>query len=145
VHTDFPGVSEYRWNDCDETKISAYLHAHRQVSLDGGQPPHSTVDARQQSILLPGGCVSGALSVVGADQGFRLGEQLRARYESSMELNATDIDVRSTNVARCVRTARAVLGGLFPHSLKSAEAISIRTAPSSAENLTCGAATAHRS
>jgi hypothetical protein len=142
VHTDFPGVKDYRWDDCCAEQIEKVIGMRdsRQVSLDGGAAPRSLVDSRQQKVELPGGCVSGALSCVGADQGLRLGKQLRARYAELLELHPDDVHVRSTNVSRCVLTAKAVLGGLLGPSGSDGQSgqkpIPIHSAASSEEDLT---------
>ena len=81
----------------------------------------------------------GELTLTGTQQANRLGKALRARYGSLLAGDdlASLIVVRSTNVHRCVLTARAVLGGLLGvEPGASSESIAIRTVENKDEDLT---------
>lgn len=141
VHLNFPGLNGVAWDDCNARASRHMMHRGARVtSLSGGPPPASKVDEMQQSFTLPGGCRQGELTTTGVHQAHALGGALRARYGSLLAARsdgagggASAIEVRSTNVSRCIATARAVLGGLLPDD---ASAIAIRTVPNASEDLT---------
>ena len=119
------------------------------VGLDGGEAPVSSVDKHQQATTLPGGCRSGELTKRGYAQARALGEMLRQIYAfdpppklvgGKLMVDFEDkpptlVGVRSTNVSRCVNTARGVLDGLLGGAAAAAE-VPISTAKNEDEDLT---------
>ena len=129
IHLDKPGSEAAVYDDWSDALRSTPL---RLTDLHGGQAPTSVVDARQQSIVLPGGCRCGELTLGGFAQAQHLGRELRAMYGGG--LSESRLSVRSTNVSRCVLTARGVLEGLLGPAVASQ--VAIRTVASAEEDLT---------
>ena len=137
------------WDDCDREACARLRRPSSLCPLSdlsgSGAPPRSKVDEKQQSHRLPGGCHAGELTLTGTQQAHRLGQLLRERYASLLQPAAGEdadvasrITVRSTNVSRCVLTARAVLAGLVGDT--SPSPIAIRTVRNEDEDLTPAAA-----
>ena len=136
VHTELPGAQDVAWEDCCQESRARLLADTTLVDLGGGPASPSLVDRRQQSIKMRGGCCSGELTLTGAQQGVRLGKSLLERYGPLLGSDGVDkLTVRSTNVARCVMTARAVLHGLLGDAAAT-RPVPIATAPSEVEDLT---------
>jgi len=136
VHSELPGAQDVAWEDCCQEKRARLLADTTLLDLGGGPASPSVVDQRQQSVKMRGGCCSGELTLTGAQQGVRLGKSLQERYGALLGSDGADrLTVRSTNVARCVMTARAVLFGLLGDAAASGP-VPIATAPSNVEDLT---------
>lgn len=79
----------------------------RELGTDGPPEP-SVVDSQQRRTVLRGGCRTGELTVLGAQQARTLGGRVRELYGVPERLTA-----RTTNVARCVLSLRFVVEGLL--------------------------------
>ena len=139
VHHTFPGMEGIVWDDCDSARSAPLMHVSSRLTDAHGHtpPPPSKVDAAQQSVVLPGGCRQGELTTTGVLQAHGLGTALRARYSSLLPQRSSEpasLEVRSTNVSRCVATARAVLHGLLGPDDRSP--IAILTVANDSEDLT---------
>lgn len=114
---DLPGVRECDWSTCGESaEKSARIEDGkddvvklREVGEESGHPKASVVDEGQRLKVLPGGCRSGELTSVGEKQGRELGKRLRERYGF---VRRDELEARTTHVARCVLTMRAVVEGM---------------------------------
>ena len=71
---------------------------------------------------IKGGAYQGQLTFVGEQQLFDLGQRLKKRYVDELKFlskhyDPNEISVRSTNVKRCINSAKSLLAGLYLNSI----------------------------
>mmetsp|Transcript_25575 Transcript_25575/g.33295 ORF Transcript_25575/g.33295 Transcript_25575/m.33295 type:complete len:426 (+) Transcript_25575:98-1375(+) len=120
VFIDIPGLEEMDWNICTEKMNNDLPRVEvRDIITGGKRPPFTKSMQNQINFTLTGGggtCHAGQLSDLGIEQTTQLGKKLRELYGDSLGDDVSKVTVRTTNVPRCVTSARGVMKGLFPNN-----------------------------
>lgn len=120
-----PNIEQAVW-DKDTLMVGAdHTNINYEVcSLDGGSRPEAVLENHYRKTILRGGSFGGQLTNLGMEQSYQLGQSFKRHYVDKQHFlspifSPDEIYVRSTNINRCIETARCIMAGIYGDQLRS--------------------------